>query len=202
VKRLLLATVASALLLTGCATDSGTPTASAPSAETPAASSAAADATPLLSKYGLDRKSTVEVIDYLDRLGGDKRPADLMASVRPNELVVSSGEEKVNLGLPQDKFYLSIAPYVSRTHDCFYHSLTTCKGELAGQEVQVQIVDQTNNKVLVDEVRTTFANGFVGFWLPRDIEGSLRVSYDGKVGQTKISTGHDAPTCLTTLRLT
>ena len=55
---------------------------------------------------------------------------------------------------------------------------------------------------LADEVRTTFANGFTGFWLPRDIDGTLRVTYGGKSGETAISTAAKAPTCLTTLRLT
>ncbi|MDG4794067.1 CueP family metal-binding protein [Micromonospora sp. WMMD1082] len=208
-RQLLIATVTSALLLTGCATGSGSPSVTTPSvpaseslpAESLPGESVPAEAIPLLSDYGLGGKSAVEVIDHLDRLGGDQRPADLTASVRPQELVVSRGDEKFSIGLPQDRFYLSVAPYMDRTHDCFYHSLTTCKGELTAQDVQVRIVDQ-NDRVLVDEVRTTFDNGFVGFWLPRGVAGTLRLSYDGKVGQTAISTGDDAPTCLTTLRLT
>jgi hypothetical protein len=54
----------------------------------------------------------------------------------------------------------SVTPYVDQTHDCFHDSLTTCKGELASADVQVQIVDRTNDKVLVDETLTTFENGF------------------------------------------
>jgi len=191
---------ASVLLLTGCATQDNTPT--GPSATGPAAPSAAAGAEGLLSAYGLAGKNTQEVIDHLDRLGIQERPADLRASVRPDGLVLSARGQEVTLDIPDDRFYLSVAPYVERTHDCFYHSLTTCRGELAGQDLQVKIVDETTNTVLVDEVRTTFANGFVGFWLPRDIDATLRISYGGKVGETKISTDKDAPTCLTTLRLT
>jgi hypothetical protein len=191
---------ASVLLLTGCATQDNTPT--GPNATGPAAPSAAAGAEGLLSAYGLAGKNTQEVIDHLDRLGIQERPADLRASVRPDGLVLSARGQEVTLDIPDDRFYLSVAPYVERTHDCFYHSLTTCRGELAGQDLQVKIVDETTNTVLVDEVRTTFANGFVGFWLPRDIDATLRISYGGKVGETKISTDKDAPTCLTTLRLT
>jgi hypothetical protein len=66
--------------------------------------------------------------------------------------------------------------------------------------VRVQIVDETNDKVLVDETRTTFENGFTGFWLPRNIEGTLRVTYDGKAGETDFATDQNAPTCLTTLQ--
>ncbi|MDP9822944.1 hypothetical protein J2S59_002753 [Nocardioides massiliensis] len=72
--------------------------------------------------------------------------------------------------MPEDRFYLAVAPYVDQTHECFYHSLTTCLGELDSADVRVKIVDEANDEVLVDEVRTTFDNGFLGFWLPRDIE--------------------------------
>jgi len=188
---------ASVLLLTGCAGRDNTPP--SPNATGPATS---AGAEKLLSAYGLAGKNTQEVIDHLDRLGIQERPADLRASVRPDGLVLSARGQEVTLDMPDDRFYLSVAPYVERTHDCFYHSLTTCRGELAGQDLQVRIVDDTTDRVLVDEVRTAFANGFVGFWLPRDIDATLRISYGGKVGETKISTGKDAPTCLTTLRLT
>ena len=125
-----------------------------------------------------------------------------MASVRPDELQLVSGRQDASLPIPEDRFYLSVAPYVDQTHDCFYHSLTTCQGELGAEAVEVRIVDTTTGEVLVDETRTTFANGFVGFWLPRDIEGTLEVAHDGKVGRTPISTDTEAPTCLTTLRLT
>ncbi|WP_281366691.1 CueP family metal-binding protein [Nocardioides massiliensis] len=80
------------------------------------------------------------------------------------------GRREVSLDVPEDRFYLAVAPYVDQTHECFYHSLTTCLGELDSADVRVKIVDEANDEVLVDEVRTTFDNGFLGFWLPRDIE--------------------------------
>jgi hypothetical protein len=192
-----------AVTLTGCSTDAENADEAAPgaSASESAASSMPAEAEPLMARYGLDGMDTVQVIDHLDRLGGDDRPADLMASVRPGELVVTSGKEELSLDIPDDRFYLSVAPYVDETHECFYHSLTTCKGELASEKVKVRLVDETTGKVLVDGTRTTFDNGFVGLWLPRDIEGTLRVTYDGKVGEVDIATDDKAPTCLTTLRL-
>lgn len=159
-------------------------------------------AQPLLTDHGLEGMDTVEIVDHLDRLGGVDRPADLMASVRVDELLISSGDQEYALDLPEDRFYLSVAPYVDQTHECFYHSLTTCKGELGATDVEVQIVDETNGEVLVDGTETTFDNGFVGFWLPRDIEGTLRISYDGKSAETDFATDEEAPTCLTTLQLT
>jgi hypothetical protein len=63
-------------------------------------------------------------------------------------------------------------------------------------------VNGIDGAVLVDESRTTFANGFVGLWLPRDFTGTLKITADGKTAESKVSTAEDAPTCLTTLRLT
>ena len=192
-----------AAALTGCAgqseAPSGTTTGGAASESAPAR--VPAEAEPLLAEYGLDGMETVEIIDHLDRLGGADRPGDMMASVRPDELVVSADEDEFSLAIPDDRFYLSVAPYVDQTHDCFHHSLTTCTGELASTQVQVQIVDETNDETLVDETRTTFENGFTGFWLPRNIEGTLRVTYDGRTGETEFATDQQAPTCLTTLQL-
>lgn len=31
-----------------------------------------------------------------------------------------------------DEFYVSVTPYLEQTHDCFFHSRTTCLGELRG----------------------------------------------------------------------
>lgn len=204
-KRLIITTLVSALLLAGCAgqddTDTSAPTPIRNSADS-TGPSATEGAAPLLARYSLQEMDTVEVIDHLDRLGGDGRPTDLKASVRPDELQMTAGAEQVRLPIPEDRFYLSVAPYVDRTHDCYYHSLTTCQGELTEKDVHVKIVDTSTGKVIVEETRTTFANGFVGFWLPRNTRGTLQVGYDGKVGRTKFSTESKAPTCLTTLKLT
>jgi hypothetical protein len=188
-------------LVAGCAPPSDNPTANPSGSTPPASSSVPADAERLLARYGLAGMTAVEIIDHLDRLAVTERPADLRASVRPDKLVISAGAEEFTLDLPADRFYLSVAPYLDRTHECFYHSLTTCKGELAARDVVITVVAETSGKVLVDETRASFDNGFVGLWLPRDIEGTLRISYGGKAGETTIATGGKAPTCLTTLRL-
>lgn len=144
----------------------------------------------------------VELVDRLDQMPRADRPEALMASVRADEVLltdVSTGEE-ATLDLPEDEFYLSFAPYVTTTHDCYYHSLTTCTGELVNEEVDVTIVTD-GGEVLVDDTLTMFDNGFVGVWLPADIEATLTVQYDGKTGTAEIGTGEDDPTCLTTLQL-
>ncbi len=62
-------------------------------------------------------------------------------------------------------------------------------------------MDRAGNDVLVDETRTTFENGFTGFWLPRNIEGTLRITSDGRSAEADFTTHPDAPTCLTTMHL-
>lgn len=169
---------------------------------TATASSEAATGT-LLSAYDLEGMDATAAIEHLETLGGADRPDALMASIRPTELLLSDASGETTLPLPDDAFYLSFAPYVSQTHDCFFHSLTTCQGEIIEQPVTVQIVDDATGETLIDETRTTEKNGFVGVWLPRDIDATLRVTLsDGELaGEQKISTREDSATCLTTLQV-
>lgn len=103
--------------------------------------------------------------------------------------------------MPEDEFYVSIAPYRSQTHECYFHSLTTCSGELANTDVHVTVVEATSGETLLDETLTTYDNGFVGVWLPRGIDATLTVSAEGRTAKKAISTRPDDPTCLTGLQL-
>ena len=196
-RRLVAAAAGTLVLLAGCA---GTAEEPAPAATT-AAEAPESDVEALLTEHGLADLDAAAIVDELDRVALTERSTELMASVRVDQLVLSDADQEVAVDLPEDRFYLSVAPYVDQTHECFYHSLTTCKGELGGEEVQVSIVDDATGDVLVDETVTTFDNGFAGFWLPRDIEATLTVSYDGKTAETAIGTGEEDPTCLTTVQL-
>ncbi len=190
-KRSLILVAALSLVLAGCSTT--TPDAS----PTTASTAAQAD---FLAAHDLEGMDGQQIIDLLDRMPVADRPTDLMASVRADQLVLTDGDQEVAVPLGEDGFYLSVAPYVDKTHECYYHSLTTCRGELANEDISVRIVDETG-EVLVDEQVTTFDNGFVGFWLPREVEGTLEVNYDGRTGQSHFSTSEEGATCLTTRRL-
>ncbi|MFF2830219.1 CueP family metal-binding protein [Cellulosimicrobium cellulans] len=179
---------ATALVLTGCSGGSGG-----------SAEPSALDA--LLDRHDLAGLSGQEVVDRLEGLETADRPTDLVASVRAAELVLADASYETTVPLPEDTFYLSVAPFVDETHECFYHSLTTCQGELADEPVSVTVVDAATGEVLVEEDTTLGANGFVGLWLPRDVDAELRVEHEGRVGTTTVSTGADDPTCLTTLQL-
>ncbi len=192
---------AAALVLSACsAADEPTP-ASAANSEAPQAQTESQ--APLLADYGLDGLEAREVIDSLDAMPVTERSTTLMASVRPNELLLSDDQgRETSLAIPQDEFYVSVAPYVEQTHDCFFHSLTTCKGEMQNVDVHVVVTDNATGEVLVDETRTTFDNGFMGLWLPRDIDASITIEHDGLSATSDLSTRTDEDaTCVTTMQL-
>lgn len=103
--------------------------------------------------------------------------------------------------MSSDQFYLSIAPYLTHTHDCHFHNLGTCQGELAGKAVHVKVTD-SDGTVLVYQAATTYANGFVAFWVPKGRTGTIEVTADGKSGQVPFDSGTEGATCVTTLKLT
>ncbi|MGD8149342.1 CueP family metal-binding protein [Ornithinimicrobium sp. Y1694] len=155
-----------------------------------------------MTEHDLRGFSVREVIDQLEATPISQRPADLIASVQPGAVVLSDAEgREERLPLPQDTFYLSVAPYLEQTHDCHFHSLTTCRGELGNEEVAVRVVSNTDGTVLIDQIVRTQDNGFAGLWLPDDLEATLTVEHAGRTASTPISTGADAPTCLTTRQL-
>lgn len=187
-----MAATAFTLVLAGCAPADPNPS-----------STTGQDATiDLLSDFGLAEMDAVEAIDHLDRLAVTDRPADLMASVYPDELVLTDNVREVTLDIPEDSSYLSIAPYVDQTHDCFYHSLTTCLGELSNENIELQIVDNATGEEIIDEEMTTFDNGFIGVWVPNNTaDGTIEITYDGLTGSTAFTTTDEGATCITDLRV-
>ena len=63
--------------------------------------------------------------------------------------------------------------------------------------VHVLITD-SQGKVIIDEDMETMDNGFIGVWLPRDVNLNLTATYNGKVASAPISTFAESETCLTT----
>lgn len=182
---------AGALVLTGCV--------AAPDDSTQQAS---AEHGTLLAEHGLSGMTAKQIIDRLDAMPIAERPADLFASIRPDNLLLSDGgEREVLIPMPDNEFYVSMSPFVMQTHDCFFHSLTTCLGELQGQEIDVNITD-SDGVELIDGTYRTFGNGFLGFWLPRNIDTTITLEFEGKSVTAPLSTSDADPTCVTTLQLT
>lgn len=180
--------------LAGCSAITG------PATTTPAASQAVTgDAEAILSAQGLSGKSPREVVEALDQ-DPAARPLSLMASVRYDEVTLDDGSTQATLPLDGDEFYISVAPYQNSTHDCYFHSLGTCQGELTNTDVHVTVVSEDGD-TLVDEDATTYANGFVGFWVPKDIKGTVTITTDGKTGAVDFSSDPEGATCITTLQV-
>ena len=183
-----------ALVLAGCAIT--------PSGPAPSSVSSQTSEREFLADHGLSGLDVRQVIERLDTMPVADRPTDLLASVQPEALVLTDDQEReTRLRLPEDEVYISIAPYRDQTHDCYFHSLTTCLGELASEEVQVTLTG-ADGEVIIDEARQTYDNGFIGLWVPRDTEVTLTIEHEGQEANAKISTmNDDDPTCITTMRL-
>lgn len=178
------------LALTGCSTD----------ASSPAPSTSAQGG--LLADHGLAGLDARQIIERLDTMAQADRPTDLIASIRPSELIVRDDQNRsTSLPMPADQFYVSAAPYLNSTHECHFHSLTTCKGELRNADLKVTVTN-ASGAVLVDKTVRTYDNGFLGLWLPRNIDAVLTVEQGGRSASTPITTsGDETATCLTTLKL-
>ena len=129
--RALAAVVLVAALLSGCGDDAGG--GADPDAAEPTGTVDHSSAESILAAYGLDGMEPAALVDHLDRLPPDDRPEGLQVSVRPARLLVSAGEEEHPLPLPKDSFYVSVAPWVEQTHDCTWHALTSCLGEMQAE---------------------------------------------------------------------
>ncbi|WP_040948997.1 CueP family metal-binding protein [Gorillibacterium massiliense] len=123
------------------------------------------------------------------------------ASITSNQLIVTrSGSRSVTYELPTNEFFLSIAPYVEKTHPCATHNLVSCRGEMVNEEFKVFIEDIEGN-VLIDRSMKSQENGFIDLWLPRDKKYNVTVEQNGKIAKSEISTFDNDDTCITTMHL-
>lgn len=152
---------------------------------------------PFLERNGFDNLSLEEIVESLE----DKtNKTEIEAGILGERLELSDSVGSYTMEIPKDKFYLSVAPYINQTHPCANHSLTGCQGELINKKIRVEIVDKKGNVIVNKEVET-YKNGFFGLWLPKNIEGTIKVYYGEKSASTLITTYNDSETCLTTLKL-
>ncbi len=127
---------------------------------------------------------------------------DENASITSEQLIVTNdeGEEEAVYDLPEDEFFVSIAPFEQQTHPCEIHSLTGCQGEMVQEEFEVYIENAAGD-VVIDEPMQTEENGFIDLWLPRDETYTVEIKQDGKEVTSEISTFQDDFTCITTMQL-
>lgn len=208
---LLTAVVVGSAALSGCGTDSSTDTGAAGNGaasegaladglDTSSDEALPEEVAAMLGGYGVSAEAGVrDAIATLDH-ADDQRPLSVQGSVRADEVIFSDGSQEVSVPIPGDQVYVSIAPYVQQTHDCHYHALGSCQGEMVGEDVHVTITDD-DGETLVDEDVTTYTNGFFGVWLPEGRQGTVTVTQGELTGQTPFDTGEGGATCITTLQL-
>lgn len=156
------------------------------------------EANAFLAKNGLAGKTTEQMVEAIDQ-SPQARPLGFSAGITSRELVLSDGQQKFSYPLG-DKFYLSFAPYLQQTHPCLNHSLSGCQGEMVNTPFEVKITDKAGN-VILNKTLTSQPNGFIGVWLPRNTEGTVSVSYQGRAAHSSFATFDDSQTCMTTLPL-
>jgi len=152
-----------------------------------------------LSRHHLSGLSVTEIVEYLET--SNTEADGFSASIDSRELIMKDQTRTLTLELPDDRFYLSIAPYMTLTHACTTHSLVSCSGEIIGEPFSVLLVNKDTSETIIEGTYTSTAKGFFGIWLPRDVTAEITVTKDGLTANTEISTFDSSKTCLTTLHL-
>lgn len=153
----------------------------------------------ILEILGYENLGTREIIAKLeDNLN---EPSVLLnAYVGYEGLYLTSKSGDLLLKDEEDMFYLSIAPYEYTTHGWLGHNLVSCLGEMKNESFEVLVVDDEGNTVF-SGTESTYNNGFLGIWLPKDIQGEITINYGEKSATKSIDTFEGAPTCETTMQL-
>lgn len=149
----------------------------------------------ILERLDLNDQELTSIVMALDERLDE--PQDIGARITGEALLLYQGEDEVSVPLPEDLFFVSIAPYINDVHPCQVHNLITCRGELFGETMLITITLE-DGSVLYSEERTTQANGFIGLWLPAGIEGTLYVEMPNRSVSHPISTYANSDTCITT----
>jgi len=152
-----------------------------------------------LADLGLEDMTGKDILTQLAT--GELVPDGYHVSVYDHELVVITEHNEFSVPMPEDEFYLSVAPYTTLTHGCTFHSATGCRGELEQETFQVRF-ELEDGTVVIDQEMTSLANGFIDLWLPRDVEGTLTITQGDLSSSKVISTAPGSPTCETTMQLT
>lgn len=122
-------------------------------------------------------------------------------AVTPTDIqAILPGNQKASIPLG-DEFFISVAPYVKKTHECDFHVPTGCTGEMIGAKMHLKITDQETGEVIKDEPVQIQKDGFLDLWLPRDKNFVFEFTYKGKKATEVLGTFEDSRTCVTTMKL-
>jgi hypothetical protein len=100
----------------------------------------------------------------------------------------------------EDLFYLSVGLYANYTHECNYHILEICEAEFKSKQVRYSI-KSLDGKYEESGIETTTDKGFLDFYLPKTQQYRAEFEVDGLQGSGILSTEENAPTCITTIKV-
>jgi hypothetical protein len=149
----------------------------------------------ILETYQLQALSVEEIVEALETSSIDK--TGLTAYINSSNLVLETKNSQESIPLPEGKFYVSFAPYIEMTHTCYTHYLTSCRGELQNESFMIKVVTDEGT-VIFEETLTSASNGFIGLWLPVNVNATLHINFEDYHVSAPISTFVDDPTCITT----
>src|SRR5690625_5970396 len=134
----------------------------------------------LLTACGTSSENADDVRALVDDYSAGDFTDDHQASITSSELIITNEDEsKETYDLPDDEFFVSIAPFKNETHPCEIHSLTGCQGELVDADFDMLIKNQAG-EIVVDETMNSGKNGFVDLWLTRDVKYNVEINNDEK----------------------
>ncbi|WP_031461910.1 CueP family metal-binding protein [Paenibacillus polymyxa] len=152
-------------------------------------------------KEGADKLGTTDIKRLVHDFSAGKATAQ-SASINSSQLMVTGNDTRpMTYNLPDNEFFVSIAPYVDQTHPCATHSLTGCQGEIKNGAFNVTVHDIEGNVIMENAAMKSQPNGFIDLWLPRDKTYRISVNHEGKTAQTEFSTYEKDDTCITTMQL-
>lgn len=91
----------------------------------------------ILERLDLNDQELTSIVMALDERLDE--PQDIGARITGEALLLYQGEDEVSVPLPEDLFFVSIAPYINDVHPCQVHNLITCRGELYGETMLITI---------------------------------------------------------------
>ncbi len=100
----------------------------------------------------------------------------------------------------EDLFYLSVGLYADYTHECYYHSPATCDAQFKSKQVKYTI-KSLDGTYEISGIRATTDKGWLDFYLPKTQQYRVEFEVDGLRGSGILSTEENAPTCISTIRV-
>lgn len=145
--------------------------------------------------------SDEEIKELVHYYGTEDTSGETAYTTSEHLIIVKDDDNEIRHKMPKDEFFVSIAPYINKTHPCSNHVLTGCQAELTNKDFNIILTNQSGEEIL-KEVVTSGDNGFIDLWLPRNETYTINIEFEGKTNVSEFSTFKDSNTCISNFKLT